>query len=40
MQNVAWAKSTAPLSPEETAALREKGKSLAAAWGPRFGPVA
>ena len=39
-QNVAWAKSYKPLSPEETAALREKGKPLAADWGPRFGPVA
>jgi aryl-alcohol dehydrogenase-like predicted oxidoreductase len=39
-QNVAWAKSWTPLSPEETAALREKGKLLAADWGPRFGPVA
>jgi len=39
-QNVAWAKSYTPLSLEETAALRQKGKSLAAVWGPRFGPVA
>jgi aryl-alcohol dehydrogenase-like predicted oxidoreductase len=39
-QNVAWAQSYAPLSPEETTALREKGKALAAEWGPRFGPVA
>jgi aryl-alcohol dehydrogenase-like predicted oxidoreductase len=39
-QNAAWARSYAPLSPEEAAALREKGKALAADWGPRFGPVA
>ena len=39
-QNVAWAKSYTPLTAEETAALREKGRALAADWGPRFGPVA
>jgi aryl-alcohol dehydrogenase-like predicted oxidoreductase len=39
-QNAAWAKSYQPLSPAEMAALREKGKPLAADWGPRFGPVA
>jgi aryl-alcohol dehydrogenase-like predicted oxidoreductase len=39
-QNVAWASRYTPLSPPEIAALREKGKPLAAAWGPRFGPVA
>jgi len=39
-QNAAWARSYAPLSTEKAAALREKGKSLVAAWGPRFGPVA
>lgn len=39
-QNVAWARSYAPLSPDETAALRAKGKTLVADWGPRFGPVA
>lgn len=39
-QNVAWAKQYAPLTPEETAALRAKGKALVAGWGPRFGPVA
>ncbi|HZM01828.1 MAG TPA: aldo/keto reductase [Candidatus Saccharimonadales bacterium] len=39
-QNVAWAKRYTSLSLEETARLREQGKSWAAAWGPRFGPVA
>jgi uncharacterized protein len=39
-QNVAWARNYAPLSPRESAALREKGAALAAEWGPRFGPVA
>jgi aryl-alcohol dehydrogenase-like predicted oxidoreductase len=38
-QNVAWAKNYAPLSAEETAALRDQGKLFAADWGPRFGPV-
>ncbi len=39
-QNVAWARNYAPLSANESAALRERGKALAADWGPRFGPVA
>jgi aryl-alcohol dehydrogenase-like predicted oxidoreductase len=39
-QNAAWARNHTPLSPEEWAGLREHGKSLVDAWGPRFGPVA
>jgi len=39
-QNVEWAKRWKRLTPTEHAALREDGKKLASAWGPRFGPVA
>lgn len=39
-QNVEWAKRWKPLMPTEHAALREAGKKLVTAWGPRFGPVA
>lgn len=39
-QDAAWAKRFSPLSREEMLALRETGKTLAPAWGPRFGPVA
>ncbi|MBX7246794.1 MAG: aldo/keto reductase [Candidatus Sumerlaeaceae bacterium] len=39
-QNVEWAKSFSPLSREEVAALRTQGKTLAAKWGPHYGPVA
>ena len=38
-QNVEWIKRFKPLSREEILALRETGKDMAAAWGPRFGPV-
>lgn len=38
-QNVRWSKAYQPLTPGESAALREKGKALAAEWGPRFGPA-
>jgi uncharacterized protein len=38
-QNVEWAKRWKPLTPAEHSALREAGKKLAAAWGPRLGPV-
>ncbi len=39
-QNAAWAKTYRPMGDAERAALRERGKALAAEWGPRFGPVA
>jgi predicted aldo/keto reductase-like oxidoreductase len=39
-QNAAWARAYSPLSRDEFMALREKGKSLAAEWGLRFGPAA
>ncbi len=38
-QNVAWAQRYQPLTAAERASLREEGKKLAAAWGPRLGPV-
>ncbi len=38
-QNVEWVKRWKPLTPAEHADLREAGKQLAAAWGPRFGPT-
>lgn len=38
-QSVAWAKRCRPLSATELAALREKGRLLAGAWGPHFGPT-
>jgi len=39
-QNVEYVKSYKPLSETERSTLLKKGKALAAAWGPRFGPVA
>jgi predicted aldo/keto reductase-like oxidoreductase len=39
-QNVAWAKSFKPLTPEEQQALRSVGKKLATKWGAHLGPVA
>ena len=38
-QGVEWVKRFKPLPREELLALREKGRELAAAWGPRFGPA-
>jgi predicted aldo/keto reductase-like oxidoreductase len=40
LRNIQWAKQYRPLTAEEHLALRERGKQLAAEWGPRFGPVA
>jgi predicted aldo/keto reductase-like oxidoreductase len=39
-QSVEWAKRYRPLAAAETVALREKGRPLAAQWGPHFGPAA
>jgi aryl-alcohol dehydrogenase-like predicted oxidoreductase len=39
-QSVAWTKRWKPLSAAEINALREEGRKLAVAWGPRFGPTA
>jgi len=38
-KNVEMVRSFKPLSPDEEAKLTELGKSLAAQWGPHFGPV-
>ena len=37
--NVQMAKDFRPLSDDENARLLEQGKTLAAEWGPHFGPV-
>jgi hypothetical protein len=39
-QSVAWARRYRPMSGAEQAAMREKGRPLAAQWGPHFGPTA
>src|SRR5262249_37445931 len=39
-RNIELVSAAKPLAGGEMKALLEKGKSLAAAWGPRFGPVA
>jgi predicted aldo/keto reductase-like oxidoreductase len=38
-QSVMWAKRWKPLAPDEVTSLREEGRKLAVAWGPRFGPI-
>ncbi|HEY3861067.1 MAG TPA: aldo/keto reductase [Verrucomicrobiae bacterium] len=39
-QSVEWARRFRPLTESELASLREKGRPLAAQWGPHFGPAA
>jgi predicted aldo/keto reductase-like oxidoreductase len=38
-QNVAWARTWEPLTPEEEERLAEEGRTVAAEWGPHFGAV-
>jgi predicted aldo/keto reductase-like oxidoreductase len=39
-ENIKLVLEAKPLAKEELAALRERGKEIAAGWEPRFGPVA